>query len=36
MLIPRIMPGQIKNEPDEVARTLNMLIDAVNALQNKK
>lgn len=36
MLIPRIMPGQIKNEPDQVTKTLNALIDAVNALQNSK
>ncbi len=36
MLIPRIMPGQIKNEPDQVTKTLNALIDAVNDLQRQR
>ena len=35
MLIPRIRPGQIKNEPDQVCRIINMLVDAVNDLQRK-
>lgn len=36
MLIPRIRPNQFKDEPDQVCRILNLLIDSVNALQNKK
>ena len=36
MLIPRIMPGQIKTEPDQVTAILNQLIDTVNDLQRKK
>ncbi len=30
------MPGQIKNEPDQVTKTLNALIDAVNDLQRQR
>ena len=36
MLIPRIMPDQIKNEPDQVCKTLNALIDIVNDLQRQR
>lgn len=36
MLIPRIRPDQIKQQPDQVAAILNRVIDAVNALQSKK
>lgn len=36
MLIPRIMPNQLKEEPDQVTKTLNALIDTVNALQQQK
>ena len=30
------MSGQIKNEPDQVTKTLNALIDAVNDLQRQR
>lgn len=30
------MPGQIKNEPDQVTKVLNALIDAVNDLQRQR
>lgn len=30
------MPDQIKNEPDQVTKTLNALIDAVNDLQRQR
>lgn len=36
MLIPRITPGQIKNDPDQVSAILNRVIDAVNELQRNK
>ena len=36
MLIPRIRPEQIKNEPDQVAKILNQVIDAVNSLKSIK
>lgn len=38
MLIPHIRPEQFKNEPDQVARLLNLMVDELNrlSLQNKK
>lgn len=36
MLIPRIRPEQIKQQPDQVAAILNQVVDAVNDLQRKK
>ena len=30
------MPGQIKNEPDEVTKTLNAMIDIINDLQRQR
>jgi len=35
MLIPRIRPDQIKQQPEQVATIINQLIDAVNRLQKK-
>lgn len=35
MLIPRIRPEQIKQQPEQVATIINMLIDKINHLQNK-
>lgn len=35
MLLARIRPDQLKNEPDQVCATLNKIIDWIN-LQQKK
>jgi len=35
MLIPRIRPGQIKNEPDQVTAILNQVIDYINSIKDK-
>lgn len=34
-LIPHITPDMIRNFPDQVAKTINDLIDRVNQLENK-
>lgn len=36
MLIPRISPDMLRNQPDQVSDILNRLIDQVNILSNKK
>ena len=36
MLIPRITPHQLREQPDQTVDILNRLIDAVNDLQRSR
>lgn len=36
MLIPRITPQQLREQPDQTVDILNRLIDAVNDLQRSR
>ena len=35
MILPRIMPGMVRNEPDQTTAVLNRAIDEINRLSAK-
>lgn len=35
MIIPRVMPGMLKNQPDQTTSVMNRAIDEINRLTTK-